>query len=66
MANDYGVFQDGSNPVIWVVTANPLTTGSSDQAALYSEGGAMDVAVYLNSSNDNTFKVGRPGDRQPH
>jgi len=65
MANDYGVFQDGTNPLLWVVTVTPLSLGSADQASLYSEGGAMDVAVYLNSTNDLTFKVGRPDDRHP-
>ena len=63
MVNDYGVFQDGTNQ--WVKTSIPLVLSSADQAKLYSEADAMTVANYL-SQGGTSFKVGRPGDRQPH
>ena len=68
MANNYGVYQDGSNPVLWVKETTPdLVLSSADQAELWSEVDAMVVANYLNSGNaESVYKVGRPGDRQPH
>lgn len=58
--NNYGVYQDGSNPVLWVKTSSPLVLSSEDQAQLYSEIDAMTVANYLNSFGEETYRVGRP------
>ncbi len=64
MANDYGVYEDGTD--FWVKTASPLILSSADQAALYSEADAMTVATYLTTTaGQGTFKVGRPDDRHP-
>lgn len=63
--NDYGVFQEFSSPVLWVKTLSPLTLSSADQAQLYNEMGAISVAGYLNSFGAETYRIGRPGDRQP-
>ena len=63
--NDYGVYLDGSSPVQWVKTVTPLFLSSADQAQTYNEMDAISVATYLTSTSENTFKVGRPGDRQP-
>ena len=66
MANNYGLYQDGSNPVLWMVTEVPLTLGSADQAVNnLSFADAASIATYLSGNSDNTFKVGRPGDRHP-
>lgn len=66
MANDYGVYQENSNPVLWVKTSSPLVLSSADQAQLSSESSAMVTATYLNSFGEATYKVGRPDDRHPH
>ncbi len=57
--NDYGVYQDGTNPVQWVVTVSPLTLSTdTEQAARYGEQDAMNTATYLNSTTDSTYFVG--------
>ncbi len=66
MPNDYGVYQDGTNPELWVKTSSPLVMSSADQAQLSSEANAMVTATYLNSFGEATYKVGRPDDRHPH
>jgi len=60
MANNYGVYLDGSNHVLWVKTSSPLVLSSEDQAQLYSETDAMTVATYLNGFGAETYRVGRP------
>ena len=64
MPNDWGVYQDGTDN--WVKTVSPLVLSSADQAQLYSQMDAINVATYLNSGGSETFKVGRPDDRHPH
>lgn len=60
----YGVFIEGTD--VWVVTASPYVTGSADQAATYTEADAMGVAAYLEGTQGESFRVGRPDDRKPH
>ena len=64
--NIYGVYEDGSSPLLWVKTVAPLVLDSSDHAAVWSDVDAASVAVYLSGDSANAFRVGRPGDRQPH
>lgn len=59
MANDYGVYQDNTNPVLWVKVENPLELSSADQALLMSEVDANTLADAL-SQGGETFRVGRP------
>lgn len=64
MANDWGVYQDGTD--LWVKVVSPLQLSSADQALLSSQSDAMILATYLNSGGAETYSVGRPDDRHPH
>jgi len=65
MANDYGVYKDGTNE--WVTNEMPLTWGSEDQALNnYSYVDGITVATYLTNTTGFECRVGRPGDRQNH
>jgi len=59
--NDYGVYQEGTNPELWVKTEVPLELSSADQAIdnwSYTE--AASVATYLTGQGIGEFRVGRP------
>ncbi len=66
MPNDYGVFKEGTNPVLWMKQENPLLLGSEDQAIdNLSYADAITIANYLSQQGEDSFAPGRPV-RKPH
>jgi hypothetical protein len=66
MANDYGVYQESSDPVLWVKVLDPLEMGSEDQAIdNLSYADAITIAAYLTAQGQYSFAPGRPK-RRPH
>lgn len=66
MANDWGVYQENTNPVLWMKNEDPLILSSEDQAIdnlSYAE--AITIAEYLTNQGENSFAPGRPI-RKPH
>lgn len=64
--NNYGVYTESQDGTLsWVVTVSPLTMGTGEEAALFSQNDSMVLATYLNGIGEVIYRVGRPGDRQP-
>lgn len=66
MANDYGVFQENTTPVLWLHQEDPIQWGSEDQAKNdMSESYATNLASDLANEGTGSFAPGRPI-RRPH
>lgn len=68
MPNDYGVYQEGTDPVLWVKETSPTLVLSSEDQAInnLSYADAITIANYLTNLGEASFAPGRPKDRQPH
>lgn len=63
MVNEWGVIKDGTE--LWVVTIDPLSLGTADNAWVSSQDIATGVAADLTISEGVSFAPGRPK-RKPH
>jgi len=59
--NDYGVYQEGTNPELWMKQEAPLILSSEDQAIdNLSYADAITISNYLSQQGDGSFAPGRP------
>jgi len=65
MADDWGVYQEATDPVLWVKDDNPLELSSEDQALLMSEVDANTLADSLSQGGEASFAPGRPKRKPP-
>jgi len=64
--NDWGVYKEATNPVLWVKTEIPLELSSEDQAIdNLSFADAITIADYLTGQGDGSFAPGRPKRKPP-
>ena len=64
MAQDWGVFKDGTNPELWVKVVSPLELSSTDQALLMNEVDANTLADALSQSGE-LYKPKKPTQHPP-
>ena len=64
--NDWGVYKEATDPVLWVKVEDPLELSSADQAIdTMSESYATTLAGDLTNGGTGSFATGRPKRKPP-